>query len=786
MPKATKSAARCILITAHKIEPVVVNQNTKNSMKYLSVLLAIGALALSIYPQKRNGTLDLAKQPNPSPSRLSATTLPIKKIVLYSNGVAHVERRGVITGNVEIDLPFRQSQVDDVLKSMVVVDHGEGSIGSISYGSSQPASARTAEIPFDLDAETEDNAESRGGLARILGQLQGDKVSIAWTKGIATGSIMTVDKRTRSKSGNENEDEEKSTNTGTEYFVVLGSPSGQLTSIPLADLRSVSLLDANTRRDLNEFSDAVASARRRDSKTITITSKGTGQREISVSYVVAAPIWKTSYRVVLDEKGDPFFQGWAIVDNVSDDDWRDVELPMITGSPVSFIQNLQKPLYRYRPIVPIPDDLNLTPQIYDPEAGNGYGFGEGNGAGSGFGSGSGGGNGNGASATEKPELFSSANGNYIVSSGYKGSGLSDTLAIDDSGVNTAATGEAVGDLFEYKILAPVTVEKNRSALIPIVQTRMEGERVSIFRDEAVPSAKEEASTDEESELTAPPASSSPRARIGLRLKNTTNLTFEGGPLTVMDSGAYAGEALMERLKPREDRLISFGIDLGTLIRTKTEEDRQPAKIIKAVEGVFQIHYFKTLKKIYWLSNQTPNPRIFYIERPVRKGWELSADTPKPVSTTARFYRFRVELKPFETQQITIGENLGMMDRYELRTLSPKDLLALVVKKTIDEATRAKLAPLVDLRIKLNDIDLKIARGEKETEEIAADQARLRENIEALTKTNGAKDLIARYISRASGQESRIETLSTERRTLLAEKDTLEKQLANAIIDLELK
>jgi len=703
--------------------------------------------------------------------------------VLYSNGVAYIERRGFVTGNADIDLAFRPSQVDDILKSMVVVDRGQGNIGSISYGSSQPASARTAEIPFSIDAESEDSSDSRGGLANILGQLQGDNVMIVHAKGTATGAVMTVEKRAITSKNKDGE-----TESNTEYSVVIGSQAGELTSVPLPDIRSVKLLDANTRRDLNEFSDAVASARRRDSKTISITANGTGQREISVSYVVAAPIWKTSYRVVLDEKGDPFFQGWAIVDNVSDDDWREVELSMISGSPVSFIQNLQKPLYRYRPIVPIPDDLNLVPQIYDPEAGVGYG--EGNGSGFGDGSGSGYGNGTGGIAAEKKkDLFSSANGNYTVSSGYQGSGVSDALSTDGTGVNTAATGDSLGDLFEYKILAPVTVEKNRSALIPIIQTKMEGERVSVYRDEAVPAVGEQEQTDEDDEsddLTAPPSSSTPRARIGIRLKNTTNLTFEGGPLTVMDAGAYAGEALMERLKAREERLISYGVDLGTLIRTKTEEDRQPAKIIKAVEGVFQIHYFKTFKKTYWLSNQTALPRVMYIERPVRKGWELSDETQKPSSVTARFYRFRVELKPYETKEIAIGENLGMMDKYELQTLSPKDLLALVVKKTIDEATRAKLAPLVDLRIKLNDIDVKIERGEKETEEITADQSRLRENIEALTKTNSAKTLIARYISRANEQESRLEKLTTERRALLTEKDALEKQLANAIIDLELK
>ncbi|MBX3283126.1 MAG: hypothetical protein KF756_11680 [Acidobacteria bacterium] len=747
-------------------------------MRYLHIFFVLTALIFGSLPAKANPLPTGTPRPADTKSNAPASVLPIKRVVLYSNGVAYIERRGIVSGNAEIDLRFRQSQVDDVLKSMVVIDRGSGKIGSISYGSSQPASARTAEIPFSIEAETEDSADSRGGLANILSQLQGDNVAITYAKGIATGAIVTVDKKRQSVNDGDEEKEKKET---TVYSVVVGSQTGELTSIPLSDIRSVKLLDENTRRDLNEFSDASASARRRDSKTITVTSQGTGQREISVSYVIAAPIWKTSYRVVLDEKGDPFFQGWAIVDNVSDDDWREIELSMISGSPVSFIQNLQKPLYRYRPIVPIPDDLKLVPQIYDPESGEGVGegFGSGSGDGSGFGSGTE----DVVVGAKQESMFSSANGNFIVSSGYQGSGVSDALVGKNSGVDTVAAGESVGDLFEYKILEPVTVEKNRSALIPIVQTKMEGERVSIFRDEAVPSADGEASeTDSE-----PDASSTgtPRARVGIRLKNTTNLTFEGGPLTVMDAGAYAGEALMERLKPREERMISYGVDLGTLIRTKTVEDRQPARIIKAVEGIFQIHYFKTYKKTYWLSNQTALPRVMYIERPVRKGWELSADTPKPSSTTARFYRFRIELKPYETQEVTIGENLGMMDKYELRTLSPKDLLSLVVKKTIDEAMRAKLAPLVDLRMKLNDIDQKLERGTSETDEITTDQARLRENIEALTKTNSAKALIQRYISRANEQESRLDVLSKERQALLAEKDTLEKQLANAIVDLEL-
>src|ERR1041385_4256644 len=124
-----------------------------------------------------------------------------------------------------------------------------------------------------------------------------------------------------------------------------------------------------------------------------------------------------------------------------------------------------------------------------------------------------------------------------VSSNFAGgaTSLSDAITRPDSGVETAASGAEVGDLFEYKIDQPVTVPRDRSALIPILQTRMEGERVSIYNE----------------------GNRSDRAMGGMLLKNTSPLTLEGGAMTVIDGDAYAGEALMERLKPGEQRLISF-------------------------------------------------------------------------------------------------------------------------------------------------------------------------------------------------------------------------------------
>jgi hypothetical protein len=741
-------------------------------MKKAALLLLVSVCACVVQAQSVRNTSAAARPSAP------ANSLPIRRVILYSNGVAYIERRGFVTGNAEIDLSFKQSQVDDVLKSMVVLDLGQGKIGAVSYNSSMPASARTAEIPFSIDPQSEQSDGAGGGLAGVLSQLQGAKVLVTSLKGTASGSILTVEKR--AAAADKKTDEKASPVLA--YSLVIASDTGEITSFDLADVRSVKLLEDGTRKDLSEFANATASTRRRDAKTISVTSNGEGRREMVVSYTVAAPIWKTTYRVVLDAEGKPFFQGWAIVDNVSDEDWQSVQLSLVSGSPVSFIQNLQKPLYRYRPVVPIPEDLNLKPQIYDPENETGSGSGDGSGSASGMGSGFGGGRGSTVEVTSAKPMFDGANNNFMISSGFAGTSVSDAIVNERSGIETAASGEEIGDLFEYRIEQPISVDKNRSALIPIIQTKMEGERVSIFRE---PAAETSDDDDEEDESEAVKRAN-PRPMSGLLLKNVTAMTFEGGSMTVLDRDAYAGEALMERLKPKEQRLISFALDLGTLVRTEKKEDREPAKLVKVVGGVFQVHYFKTEKSLYKLSNQTDRTKVVYIEHPVRKDWVLSENYAKPDYTTARFYRFRVELKPFENREITVGENLGMMDKYGLSTLSPKDLDLFLAARVIDDATRAKMSKLIDLRMQINAIDAKLMSNEKETAEITKDQERFRENIESLAKTPDAKQLIVRYIAKANDQESRLEQITKDKRTLLADKDRLERELAVEIKNFEIK
>lgn len=740
------------------------------------LLLAVFVCLHSVPAQTaRNTKSAAAVQAAVSRTPASNSQLPIRRVILYSNGVAYIERRGTVTGNAEINLSFKQSQVDDVLKSMIVLDLGQGRIGAVSYNSSMPASARTAEIPFSIDPASEDANSGPGGLAGVLSQLQGAKVIVTAGKGTATGSILTVEKRNVTKKEKDGE-----TSLPASHTLVIASDTGEITSFELSDVRSVKLLEDGTRRDISEFANATASTRRRDAKTITVTSTGSGQREMVVSYTVAAPIWKTTYRVVLDDDGKPFFQGWAIVDNVSEENWENVQLSLVSGSPVSFIQNLQKPLYRYRPVIPIPEDLNLRPQIYDPESGEGVGYGSGSGSGSGSGDGYGAGMGAPQPPDTKP-MFESANSNFMISTGFAGTTVSDAIVSEQGGIETAARGEEVGDLFEYKIEQPISVARSSSALIPIIQTKMEGERVSIFR---APTTESEEDSDDEDDESEAVRKANPRPMSGLLLKNTSAMTFEGGSMTILDGDAYAGEALMERLKAKEQRLISFALDLGTLVRIEQKEDREPARMVKVVNGVFQVHYFKTDKRIYRLSNQTDRQKTVYVEHPVRKNWVLAENYARPDYTTARFYRFRVELQPFESKELAVGENLGMMDTYNLSSLSPKDLEVFVLSRSIDEPTRARLARLIDLRMQINQINGKLAQSEAEVAAISADQERFRENIEALTKTAEAKQLIARYIGKANEQESRLEQIEKDRKALQADKERLERELATEIKNFE--
>lgn len=826
-------------------------------MKYalLSVVICLLVCETTAIPQisqttkqrtrseRTNLNKALNRETQPASSKLqvrgSTPLLPIRRVILYSNGVAYIERRGVVTNHAEVSLSFKQSQVDDVLKSMVVLDLGKGRIGAVSYNSSAPASSRLSEIPFAISAATDGN--NGGGMAGVLSQLQGARVVVSTANRTVTGSILTVEVK--------HSQIDATKPSVTTHRLVIASDSGEVSGFDLAEVRSLQLADEGARRDLSEFAHAAAAARRRDAKTIVVTSDGVGEREMVVSYTIAAPIWKTTYRVVLDDNGKPFFQGWAIVDNISEEDWNGIQLSLVSGTPMSFIQQIQNPVYRYRPVVPLKQDLNMKPQTYEPgEVGatttgslNGVVL-DPNGA-------------RVAGATvvvtntrtnQSFEVTSNSEGTYSVaelapgkytvrasSQGFKDTvvtelnvraglrsnfdvglevgNLSETVTVTAdaaignnftrrrieelplngrstnfaltpgvskyrapissvvssgrSGVEVQTSASEVGDLFEYRIEQPVTVPRDRSALIPILQTRMEGERVSIFNEQS-------------------PAN---RPMSGMLLKNTSSLTLDDGALTVIDGDAYAGEALMERLKPAEERLISFALDLGTLINVSEDEDRRPTYMLKVHDGIAATYYFNVRKKIYTIVNQTDQPRTVYLEHPIdtEGDWELSDETAKPDLRTAKHYRFRISVRPHQKLEFPVAERRENYDSFALSDFTRAQLDLFISRRYIDDQTRQVLERVIDLKAQIARVEAQLNEISREATSITQDQQRLRENIKTLTSTAEAKQLIARYVAKANEQETALEQIEKDRRKLSEERMRLQSDLAAVIRGLSL-
>jgi hypothetical protein len=730
------------------------------ALTLLSFQASVAQTAPRRAPRPKPAT-EVAAQTKP----VAHQTLPLKKVILYSNGVAYFERRGTVVGRAEIALDFKQSQVDDVLKSMLVLDLGKGRVGAVSYGSSAPPSARLAEIPFSI-APSSDQNDPAGGLAGALSQLQGAKVAVVTAKESVAGAVLTIERR---KSQIDDEKPPLITN-----LLTLLTDSGDVVTFNLEEIRSVKLLDGDARKDLQTFAEASSATRRRDSKTIVVTSDGVGEREMLISYTVAAPIWKTTYRIALDQAGKPFFQGWAIVDNVSEEDWSNVALSLVSGTPASFIQPLQQPMFRYRPVMPLPENVSLTPQSYEPTETE-YAKGVSAGIPGGVAGRVPGGSADEAVSPPPPpprpmERASSMRDRLQQNSSTLGftaapvapaSEVTDSLKSGASGVETAATGGETGELFEYRISQPVTVLRNRSAMIPILQEQMDGERVSLYNA----------------------ALNKERPMFGIRMENTSNLTLEGGPLAVLDGDAYAGESVIPRFKPKERRFITFGLDLGTQVKSKRKTVNEPVFLVRCGNGYLRTRYFKANKTVYTLVNQTDRPRTVYIEHPLPDGWKFSDDTEKPVSQTENVHRFRRELKPRETVELPVVERQEVEDGYALANLTQTDIEVFANNNYLDAFQKAAFEKILLLKKQIADAEERLQKFDEEIRNISEDQARMRENIQSLTGKSEAKKLIARYIAKADAQETRIEELRKEKETTVAEVARLRNEVTLAVKSL---
>jgi len=740
---------------------------------------------------------------------------PLRRVTLYKHGVGYFERQGKVNGDQQVTFLFDAAQMNDVLKSLVALDLGKGAdkgkISAVTFDSIKPVDKRLEEFGISLDST---NAM---GLTSLLGQLKGARVEVRAGPTPAAGVIVGIEKRARTQ-GVEKIDQQE---------LVMVSDGGELRSVPLDQIRGIKLLDAKLREDLEQYLSILQSTIHKNLRKLTISTTGQGERDLFLSYVVEAPVWKTTYRVVLDAKSKPFLQGWALVDNVQDEDWNDVTLSLVSGAPVSFIQDLQQPRYKQRPVVGMPDDVSVAPQIPQASLGATIGFASGGGAVEGAVKDM-----NGSAITNavikatqtstgaEITATTDANGRYrlrglpsgtyrvsVDSPGFKSAVIerlnlaSGTLArnnfqmdvgsvsetvsvsasrIDDlplngryylnmaklapgaaamrdegSGVEANIETQDIGELFEYRIAHPVTIKRNSSALIPILQNQIEGESVSLYNQEAR----------EQNPMSA------------LYLNNTSGLTLESGPLTIIENNTYAGEALTGRIKPGEKRFITYAVDLGCRVSVKEDEEDQKAFRAEIINGEFRLHYKQMKTTVYALNNLTDHAKTVYIEHPYDKDekWQL-VKTARPVETTEEFHRFKVVVTPKTTTQFSVSEELPESHTYALTNITTNDIQVFVKSNYLTPEMKQSLDGVADLKTQMSQLSREIIEKKADINLIAEDQKRMRENLHALGKTEEEKQLVQRYVGKIAQGEDQLERLRQEEKKLQEERNNLQRQL----------
>ena len=292
------------------------------------------------------------------PNLRQAGKLPVRRVVLYKNGVGYFEHLGRVRGSQNVHIDFTSAQLNDVLKSLTVLDLNGGRITGVDYNSEAPLARRLGTLRLALG--------ERPTVSEFLGALRGARIEVRGTTGPSvTGKLLSVERKTRNSANWTSETEEISLITDT----------GEVRTVDLNPTTSVRIVDHDLQLEVGKYLALIASAREQDVRRMTVSTAGTGERNLYVSYISEVPIWKTTYRIVLPSKAEkkPLLQGWAIVDNTVGEDWNDVELSLVAGAPHSFIQQLSEPYYGRRPVVPLPESVELSPQTHGAALSGGNG-----------------------------------------------------------------------------------------------------------------------------------------------------------------------------------------------------------------------------------------------------------------------------------------------------------------------------------------------------------------------------------------------------------------------------
>lgn len=677
----------------------------------------------------------------------AAAELPITKVTMFSSGVAYYQRDAAVEGEASAELKFKAEQINDILKSLVLQDLGGGTIAAVTYSSRDPVDKALRSFGVDLTGKPT--------LAQLLGQLRGAGVEVLMPPAgkKVTGTIVGVEKRTTVIN---------ETTIAQDVLNVLTDEG--LQAIVLEPGQQVRLTDEQTDAELRKALTVLAGSYDAQKKSVVLNFTGQGRRPVRVAYMLEAPIWKTSYRLVLSDNEKPFLQGWAIVENTTDDDWNDIRLSLVSGRPISFVQDLYQPLYVPRPVVEPELYASLRPQTYagateaqkpggemdiamgvvaDNEEAPRVRFGD--------------------SRRGGTPARPAAEAARLRALGYAGGGApaaaaAPELALAGAGVASLAMAEDVGELFEYKIQAPVTLPRQKSAMLPIVNDEVTAEKVSIYNHDV-------------------------HAKFplhGLLLTNSTDLHLMQGPVTVFDGQTYAGDARLDDLQPAERRLISYAMDLGCEGLMVT--DAQPGETVslRIAKGTLVVKHKYTDKRSFKFTNRDEKNRKMIVEQSMGSEWEL-IEPAEPFEKARDLYRFKLDVAGKSPGRLDVVFERYGEQRVLLRDVGLDHITVYVQSKVITKPVREALEKLGAMRQALDDTSRQRADREKQIAEITKEQDRIRNNMRTIPQSS---DLYTRLIRKLDAQETELEKLQAQIAELREQEETQRKQIEEYLLSLD--
>jgi len=616
-----------------------------------------------------------------SSSNVNGDQLSLKRVVILSSGLAYYEHSGSLNGNAKIPLQFRPNAINDALKSLVVNDPVSKN-PSVSYQSEQTL--------FQTLRSLKINLYDNPSLANILEGLKGAEVSITAPSPLK-GRIIGVEYRSALQS---------SFSEAIEPRLLLNTDEG-LKLFSLKEINSISFTDPEIERDLNRALDLISASRNSFSRQLTLDLPGSGKRDVSISYIIPSPVWKVSYRLDLGA-AKPLFQGWAIVDNDSDSDWNNVELSLVAGRPVSFIQNLYPPYYVMRPTQPLSIAGTASAASHD----EGYAFG-------------------GEKDTAEMPMPSAAPTMLKQSYAVEAEALYNydtsrerAASITGGAINTAAGSDAGGQ-FEFTIKNRVSLDRRMSAMFPIVESEIGARKLIIYNGGSHP-------------------------RLGAELTNTSKMKLPAGAVTVYDGGVYAGDALLEFWNEDEKKFISFGEDLSVSVMISDSNARAVSSVTVA-GGVMTINRSLSFNKAYTFKNSSAVSKRLLVEHQKTPNTELVS--PSADEQTASVYRFSMTLPENRELILSVSEQRPISESITLLSLRHDIFLTYTTNQEIPSRVRDALKRAVDLRQAADAADVAVKDLEAQKMRLSSDQDRIRRNLEvAGNQTQQGQEYLKRLVA----------------------------------------